>query len=148
MVAGCIEVLAPSNRVLEGFIFIPIWYILTNHTNFGIQDMDDQNLFAGFLTNIVCLRQLRQRDAIKENVASTFRELQSTSEDEINSFLKGNNSLNSNRNAAQRVLIEPHHIQSLKAILFELKDRKQCNSSPTAEMLNRIDLEAMILLKS
>ena len=110
--------------------------------------MDDQNLFAGFLTNIVGLRQLRQRDAINENVASTFRELQSTSEDEINSFLKGNNSLNSNRAAAQRVLIEPHHIQSIKAILFELRDRQQCYSPPSIEMLNRIDLEAMSLLKA
>jgi len=107
--------------------------------------MDDQNLFAGFLTNVIALDQ---RDAINENVASTFRGFQHTSEDEINSFLKGNNSINSNRTAAQRVFIEPHHIQSIKAILFELKDRQQCNSSPSVDMLNMIDLEAMTLLKA
>ena len=110
--------------------------------------MDDENIFANFLTTVVGFTQVRHRTAIQDGIARTFGQLQLTSDDEIKDFVKGNNAANSSRPENRKILLEPKHEQYLKAILFELKDREQCHAPPSAIMLANLNEQSIMTLKA
>ena len=75
--------------------------------------------------------------------ADTFEALLATSEKEFNAFVKNTHSSNSARANNAKVLIPTRAIISIKAILFELKDRGRCNALPTPAMLAALDAVQM-----
>ena len=108
--------------------------------------MDDQNIFTAFVTNILGVGTPRVRNEITGFV-STFFDLLSSSESEIDNFVKTTHGANSARAANARTLIPPGVIQGLKSIQFELKDCEMCDSLPDAAALNNLDNAQMRVLR-
>ena len=87
--------------------------------------MDDPALFTAFLTNVAGITNARSRNEM-QSFTATFRMLLSSSENEIDSFVKNTHAANSARANNQRILIPTGAVLALKALLFELKDRENC----------------------
>ena len=102
--------------------------------------MDDNNLFEAFLANVAGVTVDRARNEILQFIP-TFTALLGTSEREIDNFVKSTHSSNSARAANSRILIPTTAVITLKAILFELKDRQMCDALSTMAMLTAIDAE-------
>ena len=108
--------------------------------------MDDNNLFEAFLANVAGVTVDRARNEILQFI-TTFTALLGTSEKEIDNFVKSTHSSNSARAANSRILIPTTAVITLKAILFELKDRQMCDALPTMAMLTAIDAEQVDQLR-
>ena len=79
--------------------------------------MDDNNLFEAFLAKVAGVTVDRARDEILQFIP-TFTALLSTSEKEIDNFVKSTHSSNSARAANSRILIPTTAVITLKAIFF------------------------------
>ena len=100
--------------------------------------MNDPTIFANFLENILQVRHARVRDEVITFV-ETFEDLLSSSDDEIDAFVKEVLSVNSARVTNTRLLITSNVILGLKSVLFELKDRDMCYSIPNATILRGLE---------
>ena len=109
--------------------------------------MDNPALFSAFLINVAGLTAARPRNEFLQ-FADTFRALLGTSEKELDSFVKNTHSSNSARANNQKVLIPPGSVITLKAVLFELKDRELCDALPNAVMLNALDPAQVAILRT
>ena len=100
--------------------------------------MDDPIVFADFLFR-AGLTLPRQRNAVIDNLCDTFSDFSVINEDDIDTFVSRNDQDNRLRAQNQRVVITPKFIQNMKAVLFELHDRRKCIAIPDAAALNGID---------
>ena len=107
--------------------------------------MDDPENFMQFLEGIAGITTQRVLNEIT-TFADTFTALLSSTEIELNEFVRNTHAANSARTAQQKILLPASAVISLQSILFELKDRERCNALPTAVMLaglNNIQVTAM-----
>ena len=109
--------------------------------------MDDANEFTTFLTNIGGLNVARARNEVITFV-NTFEALLSTSEAEIDNFVKNTHASNSARAAAQRILIPTAAVITLKALRFELCDREKCGTLPDLAALQAIDAGMISVMRT
>ena len=100
--------------------------------------MNDPTIFANFLETVLQVRPARVRDEIVTFV-ETFEDLLSSSDDEIDAFVKEVHGGNSARASNSKLLISSNVILGLKSVLFELKDREMCEALPDAAMLRALD---------
>ena len=100
--------------------------------------MNDPIIFANFLENVLQVRPARVRDEIITFIESV-EDLLSSSEDEIDTFVKEVHSGNSARASKAKLLIGSSVVLGLKSILFELKDRDMCDALPNATVLRGLD---------
>ena len=96
-----------------------------------------QSFFANFVQNVLGVPTPWAQNTIIAFV-STFTDLLSATDEEINSFVTTTHSSNSARAANAKILIPSNVAVLLQALLFELKDRDLCNALPDAAMLNAI----------
>ena len=98
--------------------------------------------FTAFLTNLCGLTITRARN---ETITflDTFDALISTSEEEIDNFVKNTHAANSARIATQKIRIPPAAIVTLKALRFELIDRGRCGVLPDLAALQGMDAAHM-----
>ena len=108
--------------------------------------MNNANEFTTFLTNLCGLTVLRARNETITFI-DTFDALLSTSEDEIDNFVKNTHASNSARATAQRILIPSAAIIILKALRFELIDRKKCGSLPDLVALQGLDAANISIMR-
>ena len=108
--------------------------------------MNDANEFTAFLTNLCGLTVLRARTEVITFI-DTFDALLSTSEDEIDNFVKNTHAANSARAAAQRILIPSAAVITLKALRFELIDREKCGALPDLATLWAMDAANLSLMQ-
>ena len=108
--------------------------------------MNNANEFTTFLTNLCGLTVLRARNETITFI-DTFDALLSTSEDEIDNFVKNTHASNSARATAQRILIPSAAIIILKALRFELIDRKKCGSLPDLAALQGLDAANISIMR-
>ena len=109
--------------------------------------MNDNQVFEGFLQNICGLGVPRARTEVL-GLADTFAALLSTTDDEIDAFVKSTHSANSARNNNSKILIPVATVLSLKAILFELKDREKCNALPNHATLQGLNVQQVTLMRA
>ena len=100
--------------------------------------MNDIPTFTNFLTNVAGVIVPRARNELLM-FANTFRALLSSSEDELDRFVKDTHAANSARAANARILIPTQALIMLKAVLFELKDCERCDALPNDAMLQALD---------
>ena len=98
--------------------------------------MNDLIIFANFLENVLQVRPTRVKIEIISFI-ETFEDLLSSSDDEIDAFVKEVHNGNSAR--ASKLLIGSNVVLGLKSVLFELKDRAACDALPSAAVLNALD---------
>ena len=98
--------------------------------------MNDPAIFLNFLDNIPQVRPARQEIV---TFVETFEDLLSSSDDEIDPFVKEVHASNSAMASNAKILIGSHVVLGLKIILFELKDRDVCGALPSTMMLNNLD---------
>ena len=96
--------------------------------------MNDPTIFPNSLENVSQVRPARVRDEII-TFAETFEDLLSSSDDEIDAFVKVVHGGNSARASNAKLLISSNVVLGLKSVLFELKDREICEALPNATML-------------
>ena len=101
--------------------------------------MNDPAIFVNFLEHVLQVRPARVKDEIVTFV-ETFEDLLSSSDDEIDAFVKEVHAGNSARASNAKLLISSNVILGLKSVLFELKDREMCEALPGAEMLRALDV--------
>lgn len=91
--------------------------------------MDDLVVYLAFLVNTL---QAQPPRVVLELVsfADTFRTLLSASDEELDNFVKSTYQSNSARANNAQILIPTPVVESLKALLFELKDRQLCDALP------------------
>ena len=68
----------------------------------------------------------------------TFRALMGTRDNEIDEFVKNVHDTNSARTAQNRILISNGLIIALKAVKFELEDRRKCGALPNQAQLQAL----------
>ena len=107
--------------------------------------MNDPNIFHDFIHDVAGVTNQHAINAITGFI-TTFQDLLSTNDNEINAFVQNTHSSNSAR-TRNKISIPPGSVISLQAILFELKDRQRCGALPTAEMLQAITAPQLALLK-
>ena len=108
--------------------------------------MDDQPCFENFLTTVLNITVPRNRNTLLQFV-STFNQLLSTTDEEIDTFVSTTHSANSGRANNAKILISPTVIIGLKSILFELKDRAMCRALPNIATLNAITIDQVNALR-
>ena len=108
--------------------------------------MDDSDEFRAFLSNLCGLTVIRERN---ETITflNTFDALISTSEKEIDNFVRHTHSSNSARAATQRILIPSAAIVTLKALRFELIDRENCGVLPDLVALQGMNAANINLMR-
>ena len=109
--------------------------------------MDDVIVFDNFLQRLG-LNLNRQRNAITDSFGDTFEQFSSSSDDDIDEFVKQNNDANRSRAAAARVVISTRVINDLKATLFDLRDRAKCVATLNAAQLNALDHATLGILRT
>ena len=109
--------------------------------------MDDPVVYSRFLEEI-CGITLPRVTAEILTFATTFAELLSSTEVELNEFVKNTHSANSARAANAKILVTAGAVISLQSILFELKDRERCNSLPTQVMLMGLNIRQVATLRA
>ena len=107
--------------------------------------MNDPVIFDRFLDNVAGVTVANARNAITAFI-STFQELLTTNDSEINTFVQNTHSSNSARTRG-KISIPPGSVIAIQAILFELKDRQRCGALPNDEVLNAINVPQLTLLK-
>ena len=100
--------------------------------------MNDPTIFASFLENVLQVRPARVREEVISFI-ETFEDLLSSSDDEIDAFVKEVHNRNSARASNAKLLVKSNMVLGLKSILFELKDRDACDTLPSAAVLNALD---------
>ena len=100
--------------------------------------MDDQAIFETLLQTAVNIATLRVRVEITAFIPA-FRALMGTREDELDEFVKNVHGTNSARSAQNRALVSNGFIMALKAVKFELEDRRKCGVLPNQAQLQAID---------
>ena len=93
---------------------------------------------ADFLENAQQVRPTRVRDEIITFIES-FEDLLSSSDDEIDAFVKEVHSGNSAKASNVKLLIGSSVVLGLKSILFELKYRDMCDALPNATTPRGLD---------
>ena len=108
--------------------------------------MNDPAQFTAFLTNLCGLTVARARN---ETIAflDTFEALLSTSEEEIDNFVKNTHAANSARATANKILIPTAAAITLKAVRFELIDREKCGTLPDLAALQGLDAVSINLMR-
>ena len=109
--------------------------------------MTDQPVFDAFLTNICGLTVPRAKTEMLSFV-DTFSALLTTTDLEIDNFVKNTHAANSARAAAAKILIPTAAMLALKAVLFELKDRQKCGALPEMPMLAALDQVQVVLMRA
>ena len=104
--------------------------------------MNDPAIFANFLENVLQVRPARVRVEIITFI-ERFEDLLSSSDDEIDAFVKEVHSGNSARASNAKILIASNVVLGLKSILFELKDRDICDTLPNATILRALDVSQL-----
>ena len=99
--------------------------------------MDQAPFFANFLQNILGVILNRTLNEITGFI-ETFDDLLSSSDNEIDTFLKEAHSSNSARSANARIIISSNVVMGLKSTLFELKDRQICDALPDTTILTAV----------
>ena len=102
--------------------------------------MNDPATFLNFLDNVLQVRPARVREEIIIFV-KIFEDLLSSSDVEIDAFVKEVYASNSARASKAKLLIGSNVIIGLKSVLFELKDRQACGALPGAMLLNTLDTD-------
>ena len=100
--------------------------------------INDPTIFAKFFENVLQVRPVRVRDEIITFV-ERFEDLLSSSDDEIDAFVKEVHNGNSARSSNAKLLIVSSIVLGLKRILFELKDRDMCGALLNATILRGLD---------
>ena len=108
--------------------------------------MDDQNIFRTFLQDVAGLTSATALRAVLSYI-STFNALLSTRDKEIEDFVTNTHRSNSGLTARNKIYISPAAVLSLQAMLFELKDRRNCGALPNAEILQSITAPMIVLLR-
>ena len=67
--------------------------------------------------------------------------------EELDNFVRNTHSGNSGR-TNNKIIIDQGTVIMLQAISFELRDRDKCNSLPTADMLNALNVAQITLLRA
>ena len=109
--------------------------------------MDDPNTYQQFLVDVCGITIPCVMNEIL-TFATTFTELLSSTEVELNDFVRNTHAANSARAANGKILITAGVVISLQSILFELKDRERCNSLPTAPMLMGLNNRQVTTMRS
>ena len=100
--------------------------------------MNDPTIFVNFLDNVLQVRPARVREEIVFFV-KIFEDLLSSSDDEIDAFVKEIHSSNSARASKAKFLIVSNVMLGLKSISFELKDRDVFGALTSAIVLNNLE---------
>ena len=100
--------------------------------------MNDPTIFANFLENVLQVRPARVKVEIISFI-ETFEDLLSSSDDEIDAFVKEVHIGNSTRASNAMLLIGSNVVLGLKSVLFELKNRDACDALPSVAVLNALD---------
>ena len=98
--------------------------------------LKDPVIFVNFLEHFVQVRFARVREKIATYV-ETFDNVLSSSDDEIDAFIKEVHSSNWAR--ASNALVSFNVVLGLKRILFELKNKEMCDALPSAFVLDNLD---------
>ena len=109
--------------------------------------MNDAALFSTFLSGPLGLTVARTRNEVTDFIG-TFNDLLSTSEKEIDDFVKTVHASNSARPANAKMVIKASVITGLKSLLYELKDRELCGALPDHVTLSAIDAAQLALLRN
>ena len=109
--------------------------------------MDDPLIYENFIRNVAGVATNRNVNEVL-SFADTFRMLLSTSEKELDTFVKNTHAANSARANNAKILISTSAVMALKAVMFELKDRDMCDALPNAAMLTAIDANQVSLLRA
>ena len=107
--------------------------------------MDDPIIFANFLEHNAGIINVHAQNAVIAFI-HTFRDLLSSTDSEINTFVQNTHSSNSAR-ARNKISIPPGSVIALQAMLFELKDRQSCGALPTAETFAAMTIQQLTSLK-
>ena len=109
--------------------------------------MNDPAIYLNFINN-VC--QVNTPCVVNEvlSFADTFLALLSTNEKEFDNFVKNTHASNSATANNAKILILSVAINSVKAVLFELKDCERCNALPNQIMLNAINAAQIVTMRS
>ena len=108
--------------------------------------MNDPPIFLIFLDNVLQVRPARVRGETFTFV-ETLEDLLSSSDDEIDAFVKEVHASNSARVSNAKLLIGSNVTLGLRSILFELKDRDVCGVLPSAMMLSNLDATQIFSMK-
>ena len=109
--------------------------------------MDNPAIYENFIRNVAGVTINRNVNEVL-SFADTFRMLLSTSEKELDTFLKNTHAANSARANNAKILISTSAVMAMKAVMFELKDRDMCDALPNAIMLQAIDANQVLLLRA
>ena len=111
---------------------------INTHGHYLQLQMNDPTIFVNFHENVVQIRPARVREEIILFIG-TFENLLSSSDDEIDAFVKEVHNDSSARASNAKLLIGSNSMLGLKSVLFELKDRDVCGALPNATVLNALD---------
>ncbi len=109
--------------------------------------MDDEVEFQRFLTTIG-LPDPQSRTNVSNNLADTFRGLLQLSNSDIKSFVRETNDRNRNLRANQQLSFATNHATSLRAMLFELRNRYLCDALPNVHEFAAIDDIAVDIMRT
>jgi hypothetical protein len=109
--------------------------------------MDDIPTFTTFITDVLGVTIPNARLELTQFIP-TFRQLMTTSDDDIDEFVKAIHSANSGRPVAQRIFYSPALTANLKALSFTLVDRNRCNALYDAIGIASIDQAELTLMKT
>ena len=107
--------------------------------------MDDLNFVNTFLRDVLGFT-VRKATIFQQGVGNTLMDLIKATEDDIDSFLQSNNHANRTRENNIICNYEAAQIRSIKALQFELKDRRACNALPNLAVLQAVDVESVCTL--
>lgn len=110
-------------------------------------EMNNAALFSTFLQGPLDLTVARARNEVTDFIA-TFNDLLSTSETELDDFVKTTHASNSARSANAKIIIKSSVITGLKSLLYELKDRELCGALPDNVTLAAINADQLALLRN
>ena len=108
--------------------------------------MNSQATFTAFLTNPLGITTARVKTEVSDFV-QTFNDLLSTTEEEIDTFVKNVHGSNSARAGNAKILIPTSAVLGLKSLLYELKDRELCDALPDQPTLVAIDANQLSILR-
>ena len=109
--------------------------------------MDDPAAYTRLLTDIAGIATPRVMTELLA-FADTFTALLSSTEIELNDFIKNTLASNSARTPARKILIPAGTVIAIQSILFELKDRERCNALPTPAMLMGLNNAQVTAMRS
>ena len=109
--------------------------------------MDDVALFENFVQVTLNVAVARNRQAIL-GFMPTFRAVLTTSDGDMDDFVKSTHGNNSRLNQNQRVTIDPSVVIYLKGLHFELKDRERCDALPDAAWPGLLNLALLVRFRA